>query len=250
MLSAGRLGSSRARYAVKPTRDRHGQGWQWSGRVADSGAGSSPHGGPGDKLALSARQVFLLLGVVLVGITLAIWSVQLAVLPEASILEPIRLAGTSPADDEDFAAPADDEFEFPVQLPVEPVGEPSPDIAPAPMPQPVAPAQDQPRVRRVRMVVTAYCPCRTCCGKWSAYRKTASGHPVTANGGQFVAADTGALPFGTMVRIPGYAGFDAVPVLDRGRLIRGYRLDVYFTSHAQAKAWGRQVLWVDVIEKQ
>jgi 3D (Asp-Asp-Asp) domain-containing protein len=94
----------------------------------------------------------------------------------------------------------------------------------------------------VVMRVTAYCPCQKCCGP-NAGGITASGRLVTTNGGQFVAADK-SVPFGTRVIVPGYAGSQPVPVLDRGGAIRGDRLDVFFPSHTQAQAWG--VRWLRV----
>ncbi len=98
-------------------------------------------------------------------------------------------------------------------------------------------------VRTMRMLVTAYCPCRKCCGK-HADGKTASGYSVWVNGGKMVAADTRVLPFGTLVSVPGYHGGEIVPVLDRGGKIKGRRLDLLFPTHAQAKRFGKR--WVDV----
>lgn len=97
--------------------------------------------------------------------------------------------------------------------------------------------------RTIRMLVTAYCPCRKCCGKF-ADGITASGRSVLTNGARFVAADTRILPFHTRISVPGYHDGLAVPVLDRGRRIKGRRLDVFFPSHAEAKAWGAR--WLDV----
>lgn len=97
-----------------------------------------------------------------------------------------------------------------------------------------------------RMEVTAYCPCARCCGDY-ADGVTASGLPVTHNDGRFVAADTDLLPIGTLLRVPGYAGDDPVPVLDRGGAIRGERLDVFFADHEQARQWGRRTLRVEVV---
>lgn len=96
--------------------------------------------------------------------------------------------------------------------------------------------------------VTAYCPCPKCCGRW-ADGVTASGEPVTANGGFFVAAPP-ALPFGTLVVVPGYADGKAVPVLDRGGRIDGRRLDVFFPTHAEAVAWGRRTLTVRIVNEE
>lgn len=92
-------------------------------------------------------------------------------------------------------------------------------------------------IRHVLMNVSAFCACRLCCGP-HARGITASGKPVEANGGRFCAAD-GNIPFGTMIDIPGYG---CVPVLDRGGAIKGDKLDVFFPTHAQALAWGRQRL--------
>ena len=81
------------------------------------------------------------------------------------------------------------------------------------------------------------------------HSRTASGKRVNYNGGKFVAADTRLLPFGTKLVIPGYheqlAG--GVEVIDRGGDIKGKRLDVFFASHAEAKAWGRRMVKVDVL---
>jgi len=98
-----------------------------------------------------------------------------------------------------------------------------------------------------RMEVTAYCPCSICCGE-GAQGITASGKLVSHNGGRFVAADTTVLPFGTKLVIPGYAGNQAVEVLDRGGAIKGNKLDLYFATHEEALQWGRQMVDVVVYE--
>ncbi len=106
----------------------------------------------------------------------------------------------------------------------------------------VAPAA-APAYQIVWMEVTAYCPCKKCCGR-RASGKTASGKTVEYNSGRFVAADTDLLQFGTRVQIPGYHGGRIVEVIDRGGDIKGRRLDVFFPTHAQAEEWGRQ--WIAV----
>ena len=109
---------------------------------------------------------------------------------------------------------------------------------------PAAPRTKIARTRTVRMEVTAYCPCTKCCGP-NAQGITASGLPVSHNGGRFVAADTSLLPFRTKLLIPGYhAAAGPVEVIDRGGAIKGKRLDVYYPTHAEALEWGRQ--WVNV----
>jgi 3D (Asp-Asp-Asp) domain-containing protein len=101
-------------------------------------------------------------------------------------------------------------------------------------------------VRRELFTVTAYCPCRKCCGTWSRDGRTASGRSIHYNGGCFVAADTSVLPFYTKVSVPGYAGGRPVPVLDRGRDVRGRHIDVFFRSHSRAKRWGSRKMWIKI----
>lgn len=95
--------------------------------------------------------------------------------------------------------------------------------------------------------VTAYCPCGKCCGRWAKVtpRVTASGHRITA-GDKFVAAPR-SYRFGTEMTIPGYG---TVKVLDRGGVIKGDRLDVYFDSHKEALQWGVKVLDVKVYQTE
>lgn len=111
----------------------------------------------------------------------------------------------------------------------------------------VLPAATVHSERVVMMLVTAYCPCTRCCGS-HARGLTASGKPVTFNGGQFVAADTRFLKFGTTLRIPGYADGQPVQVVDKGGAIKGNHLDVFFPTHEQAKEWGRKWIAVTVVE--
>ena len=91
--------------------------------------------------------------------------------------------------------------------------------------------------RVVMMQVTAYCPCKKCCGR-NARGVTASGKRVSYNGGRFVAADTNHFPFGTRLSIPGYHNAKPVEVIDTGSAIKGKKLDVYFPSHETATEWG------------
>jgi 3D (Asp-Asp-Asp) domain-containing protein len=95
--------------------------------------------------------------------------------------------------------------------------------------------------KTVHMKVTGYCACPKCCGK-SADGITADMHRIRP-GDVFVAADK-KIPFGTRVIIPGYNRGRSVEVKDRGGLIRGNHLDLYFTSHKTAKKWG--VKYLDV----
>jgi 3D (Asp-Asp-Asp) domain-containing protein len=95
----------------------------------------------------------------------------------------------------------------------------------------------------IEMRVTAYCWCKKCCGKHSD-GITASGHRIRI-GDTFVAADK-KYSFGTVMIVPGYNNSQPVKVLDRGRLIKGNRLDIFFNSHHRAKVWGVRYLPVKV----
>jgi len=98
----------------------------------------------------------------------------------------------------------------------------------------------------IQMRVTAYCPCRKCCGIFSD-GVTACGHKIRP-GDSFVAADK-RYPFGAEMIIPGYKNGEPVKVLDRGGAIRGNRLDVFFNSHKEALKWGVKNLNVKVHRK-
>ena len=85
------------------------------------------------------------------------------------------------------------------------------------------------------------CQCKKCCGK-HANGRTATNHRIR-RGDAFVAADK-MYRFGTEMIIPGYNNSKAVKVLDRGRVIKGNRLDVFIPSHRNARKWG--VRYMDV----
>jgi 3D (Asp-Asp-Asp) domain-containing protein len=90
--------------------------------------------------------------------------------------------------------------------------------------------------------VTGYCPCAICC-EGSADGVTASGAKAE---GKLAAADK-AIPFGTLIYVPGYSE-SPVPVLDRGGAIKGNKLDLLFPTHAQAAKWGRRMMtvWISI----
>ncbi len=88
---------------------------------------------------------------------------------------------------------------------------------------------------------TGYCPCTICCGP-SACGLTASGAPAQ---GRLLAAPR-SIPFGTRIKVPGYSK-GTVPVLDRGKAIRGNRLDLLFSSHEEARLWGKRKMTVWIL---
>jgi len=93
--------------------------------------------------------------------------------------------------------------------------------------------------------VSAYCPCRICCGKWAGDGQTASGHKIKP-GDRFIAAPR-SIPFGTWITVPGYG---RAQVLDRGGAIREGCLDLFFDTHQEALEWGRKHIAVKIIEKK
>ena len=111
------------------------------------------------------------------------------------------------------------------------------------------------KVRKVKMTVTAYCPCPICCDYYArvplTLRRLAGGDrlaPLLRDHAGFVAGPAN-LPFGTEVSIPGYHEGQYVAVLDRGGAIVGNHVDVFMSNHRQAVQWGKQTLLVTVREK-
>ena len=116
-----------------------------------------------------------------------------------------------------------------------------------------APPRDGVPGRTVRMEVTGYDSGQKSCN----WRYDRHGRPVIASGPNkgkpkavgitasgsrakhgTAAADTSYYPFGTVLHVPGY-GYATVE--DRGGDIKGpHRLDLWFPSEREARAWGRK----------
>jgi 3D (Asp-Asp-Asp) domain-containing protein len=99
--------------------------------------------------------------------------------------------------------------------------------------------------KTLRLRVTAYAADPRCTYPYDG-KTTASGMPSTTNGGKLAAADTSLISMHSLVSVPGYAANTAVPVLDRGGAIKGYRLDVMMPSYEAAQKWGSRMLDVKV----
>jgi len=102
-------------------------------------------------------------------------------------------------------------------------------------------------LKTLTLRVTAYAPDPRCCYPYDG-TTTASGLPVTTNGGRLVAADTSLIPLHYLVAVPGYAQDAAVPVLDRGGAIKGNRLDVLLPTFDQAKKFGVHTVQVKIYQ--
>ena len=100
-----------------------------------------------------------------------------------------------------------------------------------------APAVNEAALQRV--IVTGYCSCSQCCGP-NATGLTSTG--TKAQRGT-IAADPAIFPLGTQLNVPGYG--EGV-VEDSGPRVKGYNIDVWFPSHAEAKAWGTREMYVEL----
>ena len=87
-------------------------------------------------------------------------------------------------------------------------------------------------------LVTAYCNCKSCCGKWSGGACKNGEYPQQ---GITVACDTNVIPLNSFIEIEGYG---TRKCQDTGNLIIGNRLDLYFSSHREALKFGKKTLKV------
>ena len=102
--------------------------------------------------------------------------------------------------------------------------------APAPSATTVIPAAGAGGSRLLTVVATGY----------ALPGRTASGIPV---GPGVVAVDPAVIPLGTRLTIPGYGQGIAA---DTGGAIQGARIDLWFSSEAEAFAWGRRSVTIAV----
>lgn len=90
--------------------------------------------------------------------------------------------------------------------------------------------------------ITAYCPCKQCCGKWAKCRPiseqgkeivyTASGAVAEPN--KTIAVDPSIIPYGTRLLIGG----TEYTAQDTGSRVKGNVIDIYFDTHEEAVAFG------------
>lgn len=116
-----------------------------------------------------------------------------------------------------------------------------------------APEEAPEALRTITVTATAYCPCPSCCGVWSAQHPSRVGtdyQQVTACGavpteGRTIATDPSVIPTGTHVLINGHE----YVAEDTGGAIKGNRIDIFFASHEAALNWGRQTVEVTILEE-
>ena len=92
--------------------------------------------------------------------------------------------------------------------------------------------QGPPAPPRHQLLVTAYCRCPICCGKWSD-GITASGSRATA--GRTIACDRQKFPMGTVLMI---SGIGRRVCEDTGSAIIGDHIDEFVDSHEDALQLG------------
>ena len=91
--------------------------------------------------------------------------------------------------------------------------------------------------------LTAYCPCAKCCGKTDGITSTGT----TATEGRTIAVDPRVIPYGSTVTLYYEDGtVHTYTAEDCGGAIKGNRIDVFFDSHEDARAFGVQSAMVYV----
>lgn len=99
--------------------------------------------------------------------------------------------------------------------------------------------------------VTAYCPCRICCGKWADNRpngKVVGSKGVELKEGFSVASS---LPDGVKIKIDGLGIYEVhdTPSTSIAKKYDNKIIDVYFENHQEAKEFGRQYFEVyEIVE--
>lgn len=99
--------------------------------------------------------------------------------------------------------------------------------------------------RALNMVATAYCACEKCTGKnpgEKGYGITRSGMPVKPG---VVAVDPRVIPLGSRLYVEGYGFAQAA---DTGSAIKGNRIDLYYSTHAESQKYGVKRIKVYVLD--
>ncbi len=159
--------------------------------------------------------------------------------------ETLLLSSVAPAPAPAAPAPAtpEPEDDEPLAVPA-----PPPPVGDIQLPEPELTQEDEAKSRSAWALVTAYCPCRRCCGR-HANGTTSTGSSAWSRG---VAAAPGAIAYGIRVFVPGY-GYALVD--DTGGAMRRVwrqggmlHLDVRMSYHWQARQWGKRLLKIRVYD--
>lgn len=132
---------------------------------------------------------------------------------------------------------------------VAPVPPPAPVAAPVPDPLPLPSPRTEAKYHEAWAIVTAYCPCRRCCGS-HADGRTSTGTSAWLKG---AAADPAAVAYGTRIYVEGY-GYAVVDDTG-GAMRRTYRrsgmihIDLRMTYHHEARSWGRKTMKIRIYDQ-
>lgn len=86
---------------------------------------------------------------------------------------------------------------------------------------------------------TAYCPCKSCSGKWGG--RTSTGTIATA--GHTISVDPRVIPYGTRIMIGGVI----YTAEDCGGGVKGNHIDIFFNTHGETRAYGTKNLEVFLV---
>ena len=104
--------------------------------------------------------------------------------------------------------------------------------------------------KTIKAKVTAYEPSKRCCGRFADGKTSTGGNAWRIDG---CAAYPGAVPYGTLVQIPG-VGFrkvdDTGPAMRRSWARGRYHIDVRMKYYYQARRWGCRTMDVKLYRKQ
>lgn len=88
-----------------------------------------------------------------------------------------------------------------------------------------------------KFTLTAYCSCKKCCGRWSPEvtgKASFTESGTNPKAGRTVAVDKSVIPLGTHIMINGHEYIAE----DTGSAVDGKHIDIYFSSHLEARAFG------------
>lgn len=114
------------------------------------------------------------------------------------------------------------------------------------IPEPEPPKQAVIRVKKikenpkVKVKLTAYCPCEACSGGYG--RSTATGKRAKA--GRTVAVDPSVFKYGTKFKI----GNHTYTAEDCGGGVKGKHIDIFFDTHEEVEEFGMKYKKVEVVK--
>lgn len=90
----------------------------------------------------------------------------------------------------------------------------------------------------IKVTASAYCPCNICCGKSDGITKTGA----VAKQGRTIAVDPSVIALGSVVKIDGKEYI----AQDTGGSIKGYKIDLFFENHNDAKEYGIKMIEIEI----